>query len=199
MIPREKDRLRREIGRWEAGQTREALRESDELLFRRFLALPQVEQARTLLLFWGMRSEPRTGKLVRTLTLQGRRVALPRCLPGGQMSFHLFLGKEALVRHRYGMLEPAADAPLIPPEEAEIALIPAMCYDRACMRLGRGGGYYDRFLERYEGLTVGLCRAALLRDAVPVEGHDRAVDLVLTEGECIVRSPRENTVFGDGL
>ena len=181
MIRREKDRLRRQIARWEAEQPRETLRGSDEALFRRFLALPQVRQADTLLLFWGMRAEPRTGYLVRTLAEQGKTVGLPRCRAGGQMTFHPFRGREDLVRHRFGMLEPPADAPLLDPARAEAALIPAMCYDRDGMRLGRGGGYYDRFLDRYPGLTVGLCRDALLRDAVPVEGHDRGVDLVLTE------------------
>ena len=60
--------------------------ESDRALFARFLALPQVRQAYTLFLFWGIPGrEPETEQLVHVLTRQGKRVGLPRMLPGHQM------------------------------------------------------------------------------------------------------------------
>ena len=52
-------------------------------------------------------------------------------------------------------------------------------------RLGYGGGYYDRWLEHFSGVTVGLCREAVLQDRVPDEAHDAIVDILLTERESL--------------
>ena len=60
-------------------------------------------------------------------------------------------------------------------------LIPALAYDRTGRRLGRGGGYYDRFLARVDCCTVGLIRAAFLLDALPAEWNDVPVSAVITE------------------
>ena len=79
-----------------------------------------------------------------------------------------------------------------------LILVPALCYDRLCRRLGQGGGYYDRYLAGYGGATVGLCREGLLQEAVPVEAHDRPVDCVLTERETILR-PGGSACGGKGM
>ena len=64
-------------------------------------------------------------------------------------------------------------------------LVPAVCYDRRGYRLGFGGGYYDRWLEGFSGVTAGLCREAVLQDEVPIEAHDARVDILLTEEESL--------------
>ena len=80
-------RLRREI----AAISPEECLESDRALFDRFLSLPQVQAADTMFLFWGIPGrEPETERLVRELTRQGKRVGLPRMLPGHQMEVRQF-------------------------------------------------------------------------------------------------------------
>ena len=69
--------------------------------------------------------------------------------------------------------------------EIDLALVPAVCYDRRGYRLGFGGGYYDRWLADFAGFRVGLCRAAVLQERVPTEAHDSRVDLLLTEEESL--------------
>ena len=81
------------------------------------------------------------------------------------------------------MLEPGEDCPLAARESIDLILVPGLCFDRLGYRLGQGGGYYDRYLAGYAGATVGLCRRAVLQEAVPREAHDRPVDLVVTDGE----------------
>ena len=159
--------------------------ESDALLFERFLALPQTAESGTIFLFYGMGAEPDTRQPLPVLLRQGKTVLLPRCLPGHRLELRRYRGEEHLLRHRYGMLEPDDSCPPALPEEAELALVPALCYDEAGMRMGRGGGYYDRFLTGFPGKTVGLCRDALLQRRVPTEEHDRGVHLVLTETRLI--------------
>ena len=97
------------------------------------------------------------------------------------METRLYVPGLPLLRHRYGMLEPGADHPLVEPAQIDLALVPALAYDIRCMRMGRGGGYYDRYLADFPSVTVGLCRDALLQKKIPAEPHDRPVGLVVTE------------------
>ena len=90
-----------------------------------------------------------------------------------------------LVKASFGISEPGEDCPLLDRGDIGLVLVPAVCYDRLGYRLGFGGGYYDRWLEGFSGVKVGLCREAVLREAVPTEAHDAKVDILLTEGESL--------------
>lgn len=174
--------LRRQVRLTLAGLSPEALCRSDDALFAAFAALPQVDSASTLFAFWGIPGrEPDTARLIRALTARGKRVGLPRMLPDRQMEVRLYDPDRPLIPAAFGILEPSADTPLLPREDIELALVPAVCYDRRGFRLGFGGGYYDRWLAGFSGTTVGLCRDCVLQDQVPVEEHDCQVELLLTE------------------
>ena len=174
--------LRQAVRAQLAALTPQALQESDRALFSAFLSLPQVREAQTLFLFWGIPGrEPETQMLVRTLTAQGKQVGLPRMLPGHQMEVRLYRPELPLVQAPFGIWEPPEAAPLLERDAIHLALVPAVCYDRAGYRLGFGGGYYDRWLSGFGRFTVGLCRDCVLQTQVPRESHDRRVDLLLTE------------------
>lgn len=180
--------LRRQVRLTLEGLSPEAVRRGDDALFAAFSALPQVEAASTLFAFWGIPGrEPDTGRLIRALTAQGKRVGLPRMLPGRQMEVRLYEPDRPLVPASFGILEPPADAPLLARPNIDLALVPAVCYDRSGFRLGFGGGYYDRWLSGFSGFTVGLCRDCVLQDRVPTEDHDCRVDLLLTETRRFLR------------
>ena len=165
-----------------AALTPQELEESDAALFDRFLALPQVQKADTIFAFWGIAGkEPDTARLIARLTDMGKRVCLPRMLPGHQMEVRLYRPELPLVQAPFGIWEPPEAAPLLERDAIHLALVPAVCYDRAGYRLGFGGGYYDRWLSGFGRFTVGLCRDCVLQTQVPRESHDRRVDLLLTE------------------
>ena len=180
-ITAEKARLRRQALDWLATLSSQARIAGDEVLFRRFLALPQIESARTVLLYHGMDTEPDTVRLLSPLWDIGKQVCLPRCLPGNQMEARLVQRDSTLVRHPYGMLEPGPDCPLIPPDQIDLVLVPGLAFDRSGGRLGRGGGYYDRWLAGFSGVTAALCRDGLLMESIPRLPHDLGVNLVVTE------------------
>lgn len=145
-----------------------------------------MERAGTLFAFWGIPGrEPETARLIRALAGRGKRVGLPRMLPGRGMEVRLYRPDRPMVQAAFGIWEPGEDCPLLAREEIDLALVPALCYDRRGYRLGFGGGYYDRWLAGFAGVRVGLCRAAVLQDRVPTEPHDSRVDLLLTEGESL--------------
>ncbi|MGM9537686.1 MAG: 5-formyltetrahydrofolate cyclo-ligase [Candidatus Onthomonas sp.] len=180
-----KAQFRARLRELERTLTPEQRAESDAILFRRFLSLPQMKESKTIFLFYGMGAEPDTRLLLPELLKREKNVLLPRCLPGNRLELRQYRGEEHLLRHRYGMLEPDESCQILPLETVDLALVPALCYDETGMRMGRGGGYYDRFLAGFPGKTVGLCRDVLLQRRVPAESHDRGVNLVLTETRLI--------------
>lgn len=185
-IDLEKKELRRRVREELSALSRSELVRSDNALFARFLALPQVEAARTIFAFWGIPGrEPDTSRLIGELVKRGKTVGLPRMLPEHRMEVRRFEADRPLVKASFGISEPGEDCPLLDREDIGLVLVPAVCYDRRGFRLGFGGGYYDRWLEHFSGVTVGLCRGAVLRETVPVEAHDAKVDILLTEEESL--------------
>ena len=103
------------------------------------------------------------------------------------MVFHRYDGRY-LVRHPFGMEEPAPHLPVILPEEIELTLVPGLAFDRCGWRLGYGGGYYDRFLRGFPGIRAGITFAILLLEEVPHSTLDVPMHWVITEQEQIATS-----------
>lgn len=150
-------------------------------LFERFLALPQVEAADTVMVFYGTGREPNTVPLIRALLGMGKRVALPVVLPHRGMEARQVLDVDQLVPNRFGIPEPDGGCPVVPKEEIAAALIPHLMVDREGYRLGWGGGYYDRWLADFTGFTACICRPGRLAPRIPREAFDVPVKLVLIE------------------
>lgn len=150
-------------------------------MLRSFLALPELNEAKTVLLFYGVKQEPDTRALIQTLLRQGKTVALPKCLPNRRMEARIVRGLDDLRSGTHGILEPIEDCPVIERDRIDLILVPNVCCDRQGYRLGHGAGYYDRYLAGYTGLTVALCPEQWLQEAVPTDEFDLPVALVLTE------------------
>lgn len=111
-----------------------------------------------------------------------KRWILPRIIPeeNHRMVFHPY-DAARLVRHPFGMAEPAADLPTVSHEAIRLALVPGLAFDRHGWRLGYGGGYFDRFLKKFAGVSVGIVFHSLFLDAVPRDVFDVPVQWVTTE------------------
>lgn len=151
------------------------------------LSLPAFQAAERVFAYCSVVPEVDTHAILAQARRRGKTVALPVTQPDGQMQFARYDG--ALVPGRYGIPEPPRSAQILLPQPGDLMLVPALAYDRAGRRLGRGGGYYDRFLARVDCCTVGLIRAAFLLDALPAEWNDVPVSAVITEDG--VFCPRE--------
>ncbi len=82
---------------------------------------------------------------------------------------------------RFGALQPPAGAPEVPREAVDAALLPGLAFDTSGVRLGYGGGFYDRLLSGWAVPTVGVTPQALLVPALPSEAHDARVAFIATE------------------
>ncbi len=162
------------------------MQKSDAALFANLVALPQIAQAHTISLFWGITGlEPDTSRLVPQLLDMGKVVCLPRMLPERRMELRQYTPGCPMAMNSFGISEPTIDCPLIEKKDIDLVIVPALCYGRRGYRLGYGGGYYDRWLTDYTGITVGMCRDAVLQDSVPAEEHDKPVQVVVTESQVL--------------
>lgn len=152
-----------------------------ESLVDAFLALPELETAETVLLFYGVMREPDTTVLIDALLKQGKTVALPKCLSERRMEARQISHGSNLILSAYGIPEPDEECPTVDRDRIDLILVPNLCCDQSGYRLGHGGGYYDRYLAGYSGMTVALCPEKWLQEQLPRDEFDIPVRLVLTE------------------
>lgn len=147
------------------------------------LAAPEVRRAATVACYVSLGSEPGTTALLDRLSAAGKRVLLPVLLPDNDLDWAPYRGPASLAPARRGLLEPAGPGLGVDAvATADVVLVPGLAVGRDGMRLGRGGGSYDRALAR---VPVGTPTFVLLYDdevldAVPAEPHDRPVTAAAT-------------------
>ncbi|MDQ0581594.1 5-formyltetrahydrofolate cyclo-ligase [Streptomyces rishiriensis] len=159
-------------------------------LAERALELAELAHARTVAAYVSVGIEPGTLALLDALRARGVRVLLPVLLPDNDLDWGAYTGEGSLARVRHGgkmaLLEPAGER--LGPDAvtaADVVLLPGLAVDGRGMRLGRGGGSYDRVLARLEDSGARPSLVVLLYDAevvehVPAEAHDRPVHAVVT-------------------
>ena len=140
--------------------------------------LPEFRAARTVAVFAALPDEPATDEVLARWA-STRRVVLPR-VEGDAMRFYA-CRPDALVFGAFGILEPQGERPC-PTGEIDLVVCPGVAFTADGRRLGRGRGYYDRYLgdPAFRGFRVGVCYAHQLVDDLPVEPHDVRMDRVIT-------------------
>ena len=180
-IQRQKDILRRELAKAERALTLAEKNISDAAILHHVVNTTVYHRARTVFAFVGRGDEIDTLPLLRRVLADGKRLCVPLCTAPGIMECREITDLSVLRPGAYRVLEPPAGAPLVAPADIDLAVIPCAGASPDGRRLGRGGGYYDRFLAGYAGEALLLCRQALLRTDIPWEAHDVLIPTVITE------------------
>ena len=114
-----------------------------------------------------------------------RTFAYPR-VAEMEMTFHRVADAQTeMVPGPWGLREPSPSLPEIPPQNFDLILCPGMAFTRDGRRLGKGGGYYDRFLANLQPRPhcIGVTFAVFLFDEIPIENHDARMDQVVSDEE----------------
>ena len=112
----------------------------------------------------------------------GKKVALPVCLPGHEMEFRIYTKQTVMEKGVCGIPEPANSEVVDPSKVNALIVVPGVSFDADGNRIGYGGGYYDRFLKKYPDIPrVMLAYEMQKTVSIPYDGNDVPVDLVLTE------------------
>ena len=155
----------------------------DRDIYKRILKLNQYKNCKTLLTYVSTPIEVDTRALILDALQQGKRVAVPRCVPGTRnMEFYYIRSLQELKPGAFSVDEPdPAHCELVTDFRGSICIVPGLCFDRSGYRLGYGKGYYDRFLCGYSGLTVGICYTNCMKNKLVTGRFDRQSDIVITE------------------
>lgn len=184
-----KKELRRALGEERAALDRAVRTQADAELAKRVAQLPAFRSAQVVFTYVSIGDEVDTRALIAEALAGGKTVAAPRVSGPHVMDWYRIDGTDGLERSAFGVLEPPVnEARRIDPARVEgaLALVPGFAFSPQGFRLGYGGGFYDVFLAEFRGVSVGLCRDEFLRaDVGPIEAHDRAVDMVVTQSRAL--------------
>ena len=160
------------------------LRERSARACRRLADQPEFMRAEVVMVFLSTAHEIDTASLVLHAWEAGKRVLAPRIsweqrrmLPTEIRSL-----TDDISRSPLGVREPVSGPP-IPVADIDLVLVPGLGFDHVGHRIGRGRGFYDRFLAHrdFRGVACGLALAEQFVDPIPAGPHDRPVELLVTD------------------
>lgn len=136
----------------------------------------RLANSRTVLAFWPLSDEPDLRPLLLELAAKGITVLLPKVVDDERIELRRFASTADLVEGAFHIQEPVGE-PFTNISQIDLALIPGMAFDAAGRRLGRGRGYYDRFLQANPSLyKIGVAFPFQHVSQVPVDEHDVLMD-----------------------
>jgi 5-formyltetrahydrofolate cyclo-ligase len=181
-----------------AGMEPGTVSEKSARIAERLVRTPFWRDAGAVLVFLSMPGEVDTEPIIRAARAAGKLVAAPR-VDGVSMRFHLLPADDGgLETGGLGIRQPPADSPVFDPAAGSpaprrtLVVTPGLAFDRRKNRLGRGKGYYDRFLRSMRRAAPGrlsavaVCFGPQLVEEVPSGAADQPVDCVVTEVETVV-------------
>lgn len=166
----------------------------DECVYNMLVDSDIFKNAQTILLYASLDDEISTDSMIDYAINSGKKVALPVCRDkNGNMDFYYIKSTDELVKGYFSVREPDADkCTVVTDYSGSICIVPAVSYDEKGYRLGYGKGYYDRFLQKYTSISVGLCYNELIEKELPINSFDVPVDYIVTQNRVITVDNEED-------
>lgn len=155
---------------------------SDEIT-KKFLESDLYKNCDTLLLYFSVGSEASTEAIFNKALSDKKAVAFPVCTDSaGKMEFFIVKSEADLTEGMYGIKAPKAYCKLFENSVNALCVVPGLSFDKLGYRIGYGKGYYDRFLENFKGVSVGICFEELVRESLPADdAYDKKVNCLITD------------------
>ena len=153
-----------------------------DIINKKLQEIQEYKQAKTVMLFWPMETEPDLKKVIFAAQKEGKKIALP-CVSGKEIKPYLFESQEFMQKNDLGVYEPKEElSKRVDIKDVDVIVVPALAYDDKGHRLGRGGGYYDRFLTHLSNAyKIGVCFDFQLLQDLPFDpSFDQAVDVIIS-------------------
>ena len=174
----DKSALRKQIRDQKRAMTPEQIEEKSLKLGQLFFASEAYQNAKSIYGYLPYNQEVRTVFMLEQALKDGKRVAVPKCY-GDEMRF-IWMDDLSKVEKGYANIpEPIADDP-VADDETALVLMPGLAFDPQGNRMGYGGGFYDKFLDKENcHPTLALCYDFQMMEHLQTEDHDIPVDTVL--------------------
>lgn len=172
-----KDELRRQIRQLKRQFSQQQLEEQSQSVVSELRQ--RLSAVRTLMAYWPLSDEVDIRALLDELVSQGVTVLLPHVVSDTAMELHRYTCETDLREGAFGIMEPVGEA-FTNIADIDAVLVPGMAFDVVGHRLGRGRGYYDRFLAAHPHIyKIGVCFDFQQVQEVPVELMDVSMDVVV--------------------
>lgn len=177
----DKQTLRNQIKALLIGMTDEERNLQSRDICKKIISLPEFCDAKTVYLYSPLKTEPDVTPVFYEAIRLGKKVAFPLCV-FNELEFFCVESFGDLKPGAFGILEPDTSSCMhVTPEVCEkpIIVVPGLAFDREGHRLGRGRGFYDRYLAKNKfAYKVGCCFKNQIMDSIPYEKHDALVSVL---------------------
>ena len=172
-----KQLIRKDISAHKKELSEQSIADLSQKICNRLVQTEVFQKADCIALYYAMDDEVRTSEIIEQWH-EKKIIALP-VIDGENINFHAYTGNDFLSKSALGIPEPASGK-MIPPEKIDLFIVPGVAFDNCCNRLGRGKGYYDRYLSGITKPTIGICFGFQLTDCIPTEKHDIKMTMVIS-------------------
>lgn len=156
----------------------------DKLIFEKIINHEVVKNSKTIAIYHSTTEEANTQALIYKFLHSGKEVCIPR-VEGDIMTMRLIDNISFPYDKFFGIRQPNKDSTIVLPEDIDLLIIPGLAFDSQKNRLGQGGGYYDKYLANFKNKTIMIAYNFQKIQKVPIENHDKQVDIIVTEKEVI--------------
>lgn len=182
-ITEAKRALRSKLFQARADMPFDSRQSADRRITEAVLHHPAYQQAKQIFCYVSMPHEVSTRALLAAALKDGKQLGLPVCEP--ETSTMTFYRLDALSELQAGAFRipvpPVSEDRILLPDADTLMIVPMLGFDAEGYRLGAGGGYYDRYLAKYEIRTLGICYAECRQMQLPHDAHDRRLECCITE------------------
>ena len=190
--PEEKRNLRAKYRELRKNIPEQEKKRSDDLICETVMSLSCFRFADTVLIYAPIGSEVNVNKIAHRAFEARKKVAFPVCnTETHEMTFRYVSSLDELTAGSYSIPEPPADSEIFSYNPHTLCIVPALAFDKSGFRLGYGGGYYDRFLKNFDGISLGVAYDAQIADDLPRGIYDMHVDIIVTERRKIVPNAKK--------
>lgn len=177
-----KDKLRKEIASIKSRYSPEQL----AILSQEVLATLEItgvfQDAKTIFIYNNLKDEVQTIDFIEKWK-EEKNFYLP-VIDRDNLQFRKYVSSGGMNKSSLGIYEPNGDN-FTDYKKVDLIIVPGIAFDRKMNRLGRGKGYYDRFLPKLSAPRAGICFEFQLKDQIPSDANDIKMDYIISENELI--------------
>ena len=154
-------------------------KEIDDIIFNKVISLKEYKESNLVLTYVSLKDEVDTFKLIEYSLKIGKKVAVPKC-EGDIIKFYLISNLTDLKKGKFNILEPTTNK-LVTNFENSICIVPGIAFDKNNNRIGYGRGFYDKFLQNYNGIKIGLAYSECICEEIDIEKTDIKMDKIVCD------------------
>jgi 5-formyltetrahydrofolate cyclo-ligase len=162
-----------------------SLKRASSAIVEQFQTLDKFQSSNVIALYKAIGGEVSLESLFSNVWNMGKRTCIPIFNSTTRLYEMAEITPETEFQTGHYRIQEPVSPEMIDLSEIDLMAVPGVAFDAQGNRLGRGGGYYDRMLSDFCGMSVGVCFDFQLLPDIPCEVHDKPVDFIISETKCL--------------